>query len=40
MTQRDDIHVLPERQVSNTDDVADAVPQEPEGEDQPGGTAR
>lgn len=34
------LHALPDRQFSNIDDVVDAVPQEPEGEDQPGGTAR
>lgn len=34
------LHALPDREFSNTDDVIDAVPQQPEGEDQPGGTAR
>lgn len=34
------LHALPDRQFENMDDVAAAVPQEPEGEDQPGGTDR
>lgn len=34
------LHALPDRQYDSIDDVADAVPQEPEGVDQPGGTAR
>ncbi|GAA2029103.1 hypothetical protein GCM10009720_06190 [Yaniella flava] len=34
------LHALPDRQYANIDDVAEAVPQEPEGENQPGGSAR
>ena len=34
------LHALPDREFTSIDDVADAVPQEPEGVDQPGGTAR
>lgn len=31
---------LPDKQFSSMDEVIDAVPQEPEGEDAPGGTQR
>jgi hypothetical protein len=34
------LHALPDREFHSIDDVAEAVPQEPEGTDQPGGTAR
>jgi len=34
------LHALPDREFHSIDDVAAAVPQEPEGTDQPGGTAR
>ncbi|MDO5493639.1 MAG: DUF2795 domain-containing protein [Nesterenkonia sp.] len=34
------LHALPDREFESKDDVTDAVPQEPEGEDAPGGTAR
>lgn len=34
------LHALPERQFDDKDEVLAAVPQEPEGEDAPGGTAR
>lgn len=34
------LRALPDRQFENKDDVIDAVPQEPEGEDNPGGEAR
>lgn len=34
------LHMLPDHQFQNKDEVIDAVPQEPEGADQPGGTAR
>lgn len=34
------LRALPDREFENKDDVIDAVPQEPEGEDTPGGTAR
>lgn len=34
------LRALPDRQFAHKDEVLDAVPQEPEGEDQPGGTER
>ena len=34
------LHALPDRQYTNIDDVVEAVPQDPEGENQPGGSAR
>lgn len=34
------LHALPDREFENIDDVVDAVPQEPEGEDTPGGESR
>lgn len=34
------LHALPDTEFQSIDDVVDAVPQEPEGLDQPGGTAR
>ncbi|HEY4578146.1 MAG TPA: DUF2795 domain-containing protein [Yaniella sp.] len=36
----DALHGLPDQQFNNMDEVIEAVPQEPEGVDQPGGTAR
>ena len=36
----DALHGLPDQQFNNMDEVVEAVPQEPEGVDQPGGTAR
>lgn len=37
---RDALHTLPERQFGSMADVVESVAQEPEGEDQPGGSAR
>lgn len=34
------LHALPDQQFENMDSVVAAVPQEPEGEDMPGGTER
>lgn len=34
------LRALPDREFQNSDDVVDAVPQEPEGADAPGGTER
>lgn len=34
------LQMLPDREFPNQDAVIDAVPQEPEGSEQPGGTAR
>lgn len=34
------LHALPDRTFGSKDEVVDAVPQQPEGEDVPGGTAR
>jgi hypothetical protein len=34
------LQAMPNRSYDNVSDVLDAVPQEPEGRDQPGGTAR
>lgn len=36
----DTLKTLPERQYANSDDVVAAVPQEPEGRQEPGGTDR
>ena len=36
----DALHGLPDKEFHNMDEVVDAVPQEPEGVDQPGGTDR
>lgn len=34
------LRTLPEKEFGNMDEVIDAVPQEPEGDDVPGGTQR
>jgi hypothetical protein len=34
------LHAMPNRSYDNISDAVDAVPQEPEGRDHPGGTAR
>lgn len=34
------LRMLPEKEFGNMNEVVDAVPQEPEGEDVPGGTQR
>ncbi len=37
---RQALHTLPERRFDSMSDVVESIAQEPEGDDQPGGTAR